>query len=132
MDSFASRESLSGDKFKPEGHCNDKSKPGRCMNTLTAGMPRDAATWLWPNHDHMRLEFMCHALVDSLYATGLGDAVKTAFCALLVAHDVDRGGNLEHEGRSYYSGARGRLPAWRVQNHRFDFLNLLACELENP
>jgi hypothetical protein len=58
------------------------------MSTLIADMLRDAAAWLWPSHDHTRLEFMRHALVDSLHGTGLGDSANTEFRALLKAHDV--------------------------------------------
>lgn len=108
------------------------------MSMLTAEMLRGAAAHLWPNHDHVRLEFMCRALeehlkrhfVDLLYE-GLSD-----FRDLLWEHDVSTGGMLRHRGRSYYyreaDDFDAHLPAAQVQAHRFDFLNLLACELENP
>ena len=55
------------------------------------------------------------------------------FCKLLKAHDVGQGGNLAHKNRSRTLDEHGEwLPAEQVQNHRFDFLNLLACELEHP
>lgn len=101
---------------------------------LTPQMLRDAALLLSvdyePNTDGLN-RFMCHAVEDVSPMGSLWEVCEE-FAELLDEHEVDVAGSLHHRGINY----AGDLPHWRDQHQaqclRFDFLNLLACELEAP
>lgn len=102
------------------------------MNALlTPYLLRRAAAWLSINRQHHRLEFMCHALYDAVAAErpDLNPAiVLEEFNDLLDLQDVGRGGLLLHRGHDYYFDST--MSIFEVQALRFDFLHLLALELE--
>lgn len=101
-------------------------------DALTPDLLRDAAARLSPGGEEPGKQFMCHAVGEVISGLDLELRVsaRTAFQELLRFHGVSLGGGLANDF-GLDIDQEGPYGSWESQALRFDFLNLLALDLED-